>query len=304
MEIVDECYECVLNRARGIIGRSDIPVHNQQKLIANIKSEAKLLTPEESWLERIPKIICPAQLGTLRQLVLEKVGLGDTYKREKELGISIGKHLISLIPTEPPDLRTAIMYSLFGNGIEFDVGGNYNEMDQLKEGQKLQEFIQDGLLIEKVTAIANKIVSDIATGSLVLFFLDNVGEHILDSVLIDCLVRIGYNVEIVVKGKPVLNDFSIGDSTDVFQDIKIWNTGSSDVGLFLSRIPTDLHNRMNQSQLLIIKGMAQFETLSSEILSTSALFLFKAKCNPVAVATESQKDDFVAHYQIKGEAWL
>ena len=174
--------------------------------------------------------------------------------------------------TEIPNMNTGIMYSLFGNSIEFDVGGNYNELNKINEWNKLQLFMLDELLIKKINTITKQITQDLAHGDLILYLLDNVGEHYLDHLLINYLIQKGYEVEIVVKGKSVLNDLSIDDSLDLFQNMKIWNTGNSDVGLFLSRIPDILSHRMRQSQLIIIKGMAQFETLSSERLPATALF--------------------------------
>ncbi|MCE7736748.1 MAG: DUF89 family protein [Candidatus Heimdallarchaeota archaeon] len=304
MKVVDECYECILNRARGILDRSDIPEIDPLEMIENIHSATLLLTEEDTWLEQRPQILCPAQLGTVRQQYLERVGLGKTYEKEKELGNSIGSYLISKLGSETPDMKTAIMYSLFGNGIEFDVGGIYEDLNTINEWNKLQLFMLNDILMEKIGRITNRISETLAPGDLILFLLDNVGEHYLDNLLINYLIQDGYQVEIVVKGSSVLNDISIEDSLEIFQDVKIWNTGNSDVGLFLSRIPAMLHHRMNQSQLLIIKGMAQFETLSSESLPTDALFLFKAKCDPVAQATETINGDFVVHYQPAGEPWL
>lgn len=304
MKVVNECYDCILNRARGILDRSDISETPPPEMIDNIHSATILLTEEDSWLKQKPRVLCPAQLGTVRQQYLERVGLGNTYQEEKELGNSIGKYLLSNLDTVIPDMETGIMYSLFGNGIEFDVGGNYEDLNSINEWNKLQLFMLNDELIEKIRRITNRISEDLNHGDLILFLLDNVGEHYLDSLLINYLIEDGYKVEIVVKGSSVLNDLSIDDSLDIFQDVKIWNTGNSDVGLFLSRIPAMLHHRINQSKLIIIKGMAQFETLSSETLPTDALYLFKAKCDPVAHVTGSANGDFVVHYQSAGKPWL
>ncbi|MFV2016621.1 MAG: hypothetical protein ACC656_14420, partial [Candidatus Heimdallarchaeota archaeon] len=77
VELTDECYECILKRARGILDRSEISDIDSSKMIASIHSATLLLAEEDSWLERKPKIICPAQLGTIRQQYLEGVGLGN-----------------------------------------------------------------------------------------------------------------------------------------------------------------------------------------------------------------------------------
>lgn len=304
MKVVNECYECILKRARGILERSDIPEIDPTEMIDNIHSAILLLTVKDSWLEQKPQVLCPAQLGSVRQQYLERVGLGSTYQKEKELGNAIGKYITSMLDSIIPDMKTGMMYSLFGNGIEFDVGGNYEDLNSINEWNKLQFFMLNDELIEKIRRITNRISEDLNDGDLILFLLDNVGEHYLDSLLINYLIEDGYKVEIVVKGSPVLNDLSIDDSLDIFQDVKVWNTGNSDVGLFLSRIPAMLHHRINQSQLIIIKGMAQFETLSSETLPTDALYLFKAKCDPVADVTGSSNGDFVIHYQSAGKPWL
>jgi uncharacterized protein with ATP-grasp and redox domains len=304
MEIVEECYECIMKRARGIINRGNFHELDNKRKIDQIETENSLIKAKQSWLLTKQSIICPAQLGTNRQKHLEEIGLGNTYKREKSLGKTLGKYLANQIEKNDVELTTAIKAALFGNGIEFDIGGNYVEPSLEKEWMKFTDLLVDKDIDNIIQQIVNKLYQTLEKGDLILYLLDNFGEHYLDLILIKVLVELGYQVEVVVKGQPVLNDICLDDNLDIFANFKVWDTKNSDVGLFLSRIPDNLLNRIKKSKLLVVKGMAQFETLSSEILTSPALYLLKAKCIPVANATKVKLDDYVIHFQNKEEPWM
>ncbi|MHA2029239.1 MAG: ARMT1-like domain-containing protein [Candidatus Kariarchaeaceae archaeon] len=304
MQIVSECYDCILKRAHGILDRENYTQQDRENLIKSIETQNILLKPIDSWLRIKPQIICPAQLGSNRQKYLEELGLGDTYTKEKLLGEKIGKYFLERTKNQNLTLTIAVKYALFGNGIEFDVGGNYTQTTLDGEWEKLQKLLFNKKLEYKIEVAIQQLHKSLRKGDLIIYLLDNVGEHYLDLILIQSLIDLGYKVEIVVKGRPVLNDICLNDDLELFQGIKIWDTNNSDVGLFLSRIPENLLNRFRQANLLIVKGMAQFETLSSEELPTNALFLLKAKCVPVSKATKVNLDDYAIHWQQNISSWL
>lgn len=305
MQLVEECYNCILKRSKGILDRNNIDLELQEKIQKNIRNINNTLIPSDSWLSNESNRICPAQLGSNRQQILEVNQLGDTFQKEKILGNSIGKYFWNTFKNKSMDLDVALLYSLFGNGIEFDVGGDYTtSITKDKMNNELPFFLKNPKLKEDAKKIALNISTSLNKGDLVLFSLDNVGEHYFDALLIQNLLDLDYNVEIIVKGKPVLNDVTVFDIEEFPLDLKIWDTGNSDVGLFLNHISNDLMNRIKQAKILFIKGMAQFETLSSETLPIDAVYMMKVKCDPVAKTVDSQLGNFIIHYQNKNRSWM
>ncbi|OLS25117.1 MAG: hypothetical protein HeimC2_19890 [Candidatus Heimdallarchaeota archaeon LC_2] len=304
MQLVEECYSCILKRTNGILLRKNIDLKLQNQIMNKIAKTNESLNASNGWLNNKINRICPAQLGTNRQKILELNNLGNTYQKEKNIGHELGSYFWKVFKNKKMNLEEKLIISLFGNGIEFDVGGNYTEITQDKMIKELHTLFQDTKLQKTAKETALKISTKVNQGDLVLFLLDNVGENYLDALLIQALLDSGIDVEAVVKGGPILNDVTRSDMQDFPIDVQLWDTGNSDVGLFLNRIPEQLLNRINEAKLLIIKGMAQFETLSSEILPTDAIYLMKVKCNPVAEAVNSELGRYIIHYQTKDYSWL
>lgn len=281
MRLASECYQCILTRSEKIIERAGLTgelVNDiQLEVERGIRSETT-----ESWTDGG---ICPAQLGSIRQRILETHQLGATYHQEKILGEKLGRKLY--LKYDGCGFERSLELSLLGNGIEFDVGGKYmdisNELESLLP--KIARTNELGKIVSKIKKISP---------GKVIFLFDNVGEHLIDAHLIKNLIAIGWEVEGVVKGASVLNDVTIADVKEYPVDIEFHHSNSSNVGLFLSQIPDDLKQIIMEADLIIIKGMAQFETLSREILVPPSLFLFRAKCDPVAQAIGIKKGDFFA----------
>jgi hypothetical protein len=59
------------------------------------------------------------------------------------------------------------------------------------------------------------------------------------------------------------------------------------------RIGDKLHSEMKSADLIISKGMANFEALSNESYCP-ILYIMRAKCRPVAEAIGARKNDNVA----------
>jgi uncharacterized protein with ATP-grasp and redox domains len=58
--------------------------------------------------------------------------------------------------------------------------------------------------------------------------------------------------------------------------------GGSEIGVPLDRIPTDLAEAIARADLVIAKGMANYESLSEYGDLPPVAFLLAAKCRPIA----------------------
>ena len=279
MKIRQQCPDCVLKRTRGILDRGNL--ENPDAIFLEVKQSIEYLidNQDQSW---IPGEISPAQLGTKRQEIFNKYGLGDVYQREKIMGKEIGLEFYNRYKDTDQSLINALLIAVAGNSIEFDVGGVFKDRETIAQETltSIDKITKDGNYITEARK-AVEFINSFERGEM-LYLLDNVGEHYFDLLLINQLIRCGWRVVLVVKGKPVLNDVTREDLVDFPLDIEILDTGNQDVGLFLSRVSSELRDRIFNADFLMLKGMANFETLSRSILKTPSLYLLKAKCDPVA----------------------
>ena len=91
-----------------------------------------------------------------------------------------------------------------------------------------------------------------------------------------------------MKGGPSLNDLTRAEieSENLEQEFKnIADTGTDGVGIDWDYVSTDFKDLYRSADLIISKGMANFETLYTnpvKELSTDIFFLLKTKCGPVS----------------------
>jgi len=297
VKLDDECTNCILKRADRILQRNQHP--DPSKILDLIELKFKNLNNQQFW---ISNYLCPAQLGTIRNQVLADNNIIDLYTEERKLGMKLGKTLFERY-FDRVSLNDAIMLALLGNGIEFDIAGNEKGIIQITNEieNDISKLHQDIYFQNTIKQVSNWISQ--LEGTKVTYLLDNVGEHFLDALLMHELIKKGWKIDVIVKGSEVLNDVTNKEMEEFPLEITIHKTNNNDVGLFLSRISPKLFNLIQSAELLIIKGMAMFESLSPVTLSPPTLFLLKAKCLPVANITGVELNDYVIHYQ-ENTSWL
>lgn len=127
----------------------------------------------------------------------------------------------------------------------------------------------------------------------VLFLTDNAGEIVLDRILIEELLARGHRVTVAVRGSPTLNDATTDDARAVGLEgiARIITTGSDVPGVFLPSCSGEFQERFWGADLILAKGMGNFEGLSQE--RAPLFFLLQAKCAPVARETGVDIGDLV-----------
>jgi len=118
----------------------------------------------------------------------------------------------------------------------------------------------------------------------VAYLLDNCGESILDKLLIAELRSWGLKVYAVVKGGAYQNDVTVSDALRVGLDevAELVSTESDFSSLIPGTYSERVEEALRESDLVVAKGMAHYETLSELELDRPVAFLLRAKCEPVA----------------------
>ncbi len=118
-----------------------------------------------------------------------------------------------------------------------------------------------------------------------MYVFDNCGESQLDRILIRELRKNGKYVIGVVRGKPILNDVTKDDveRSGLAMDLdEIYDTGKFYVGIDWENAPEETKNAVASADLIIMKGMANYESVSDLTIPVPVIHILRAKCVPVA----------------------
>jgi uncharacterized protein with ATP-grasp and redox domains len=127
----------------------------------------------------------------------------------------------------------------------------------------------------------------------VLFLLDNAGEIGFDSLLIGELKAMGLRVTLVVKEDPFFEDATKRDAS-LFGLDKLADRILTTRGVFLpgESTPT-LEDAYRQSDLVIAKGVFNFEALYGEDLEKQVIYMLKIKCGPLSQENNVDIGNFI-----------
>jgi uncharacterized protein with ATP-grasp and redox domains len=138
-------------------------------------------------------------------------------------------------------------------------------------------------------------------GRRILWLFDNAGEAIYDTVLISVLRDMGNIVIGVVKEEPGFqNDLTIEDAKyahlEDYLD-KLVTTGYSGSSIHLDKISKEFIELLKSIDLIIAKGMAHYEYISTIDLGKPVAFLLIPKCDVVALALNTTRGYYVAYFR-------
>jgi len=243
----------------------------------------------------------PSVLGAERgRLIARITGCTDPYKERKvlenqgALEILPGLEKILAETPDPEKLRTAAKIACLGNVIDYDVPGNNADLSDALKFLEVPLYIDD---TDKLKALIKK-------GTNLLFLTDNAGEVALDTLLVKELRRLGAHVTVAVKdGPPSLNDALMEDALMVGMDKaadKLITTGAKAIGVRLDESPQWFIDIYNGADVIVAKGMANWETMTETPAPASTIYLYRTKCEPVAKAVGAPEGESIAFLVEKG----
>ncbi len=294
MKCASPCLKCLLSRAYQSLC---LATNDAKRRREAMEAVTELIGKEFS------KQAVPAVIGNKRERLIQKItGCKDYYSELKKRS---NLEALKVLPTTEKYLeeegnlkekfRRACLISIAGNVIEFGVLGH----DFTLEEPALEEFIETQKMgLDRLDEAYDFIKKEVKN---ILFLTDNAGEIVLDILLVKTLKEInpGVNVVVGVKSGPIMNDATMEDAkVSGMLEIadEVIETGSSSIGLNLEECSEEFIEKYYKSELIVAKGMGHYETMTEFIdeLSCSVLFLFKAKCEPVAKHVGVEKGKGVA----------
>lgn len=277
-----ECVPCLLGRVL-----FEVELCDPRKSRAAMRDALKVLK------EGFEPGANSAEVATrVHHRAYQVAGCADPYLELKVRSQEVARELLPraqcLVESSPDRLRAAALAAIAGNVMDFGIAGLSDPTALLRE---FDAIVRQGLDVDDL-ARTRELLSG---AERVVYLLDNCGEDVLDVLLVREIKALGPTVVGVVKGEPILTDVTLDDArrsgTDREFD-EVLTTGMFAVGVNERLLGDRLRKEMEGADLIISKGMANFESLSESNLRPIA-YLMKAKCRPVAEAVGARKGDNV-----------
>lgn len=258
-----QCISCLLNKHLNNLQKTEY-MQGILKIIGN----ADISTSAPEIVEQINEF--KASFG-------ETADFTETKRYFNRLMLSLEKEIEVQIEDAKNPLKTAAKYAMAGNFIDFGA------MDNISE-EKLKDTLDNAQSICINEDEFKKFESEISTAQSIVYLIDNCGEIVLDKLLIKQILRLnsGVKIDVIVRGKPVLNDCTIDDAKQVGLDelVSVTGNGTAVPGTVLNRISTGAKSLMDNADLIISKGQGNFETLHH--CGKNIYYLFLCKCKMFA----------------------
>ncbi len=264
-----ECIPCLVNQGLNAVRKLRLEPEKEKEIALAI---VKYL----SQFDRIDK--SPAYYAYfVQELVKRYTGCEDPFYEIKRLSNSVAMEVVKSLGDV--DLERAVFLSGAGNAMDFAIRDN---IDINKLSEELLSMERGKFEIEKFTERIGKAES-------VLLIGDNAGEIVFDRLLAEVLNDMDREVFYAVKSGPILNDVLMEDALEVGMDkvCKVVQAGSSKVGTHLEECSEEFLKLFYSVDVVVSKGQANFETLSS--VDRDVFFLLTVKCIPVQRETSSEK---------------
>ena len=259
-----DCYPCFMRQALSAARRAGASDDQQRQIL--------LKTMEQ--LQNLPADATPPQMAHQIHLMIKQLTkISDPYRQAKEeatqQALAMYPRLKEIVRNATDPLETAVRLAIAGNIIDLGVAESYDLKATVERVLKQPFAIND---------LASLRLS-LANSSAILYLADNAGETVFDRVLIETLKL---PVTYVVKGGPIINDAIREDAiaAGIDQVAEIIDNGTDAVGTLIDDCSSSFRKRYEQAELIISKGQANYESLSTS--SAPLFFLLQAKCNIIA----------------------
>ncbi len=273
-----QCIPCLVNQGLNAVKKLGLGEEKEKEIA--IKA-IKFL----SSFERIDK--SPAYYAYFVQRIVKEVaGTEDPFKDQKKMAnkkaLEVLPALEKMLSRAEDPLSFALKVSAAGNSVDFAVKGEVKLEEVLK-------LLNEDFAVWDYEAFRNRLEDS----KKVLIIGDNAGEIVLDKILVKVLKGRGLEVTYAVKGGPILNDATMEDAIEVGMTklCRVIENGSDKVGTWLEDCSKEFKEVFYSSDVVISKGQANFETLSSA--EREIFFLLVAKCEPIGKETGSKKGSLV-----------
>lgn len=214
----------------------------------------------------------------------------DPYERLKrrsnEIALELYPSAERFVRRSENPLRDAFLCAVVGNVLDFGIVTGFDEPETLRK--EFKNLLAEGLGHDDTPRIKRIL----GNAERVVYLGDNCGEIVMDRLALRELKEFDIDLTLVVKEKAILSDATVKDIESLgMEDIvdRVVAAPGFAVGIDLDSIRGPFGKLLEEADLIIAKGMGNFESLSETDLGPIA-YLLRTKCQPVAEAMGLRKD--------------
>ncbi|NLL94257.1 MAG: DUF89 family protein [Thermoplasmatales archaeon] len=273
MDINAECAHCLLER-----------VLFQARLAGNGREFESVAAAIGALRDGFRKGRVSAAVSTeVHKAAYAAMGVRDPYRDLKVRSDAVAGEFVSeaeraIAESDDPFYEAALM-AVIGNVMDF---GSGIAIDRPEEFRGEFEALRSQGIGSDDTGLFKEAVSGAGR---VLYFFDNCGESVFDRLLIDQIRSMGPKVVGVVRGEPILNDVTVEDAKRIglLDSLDgLVTTGQFAIGADIAAAGDDLREELSKADLVVAKGMANYESFTGQDLGVPTVYLLRSKCAPVA----------------------
>lgn len=261
----------------------------------NEEETTKIMVELTKYMSRVLKVdLNVTRLATMIYRKLKELTIDDPYFYIRERALAKFSEIRDLCFKIIKDLegyrrfKEIVKLSLVGNSFDYGVAEfRPPTLDSIESLIVLTDIRRDHTLqLYEAVKAAN-----------VVYLLDNVEELPFDYVMLSELKRLNCRVVTIAKSGTFQNDTTIDDAIYVgLHKVvdRLIGSGTDGSSVFLDEVSEEVKKSLEESNVIIAKGMAHYEYLSETPLRAKTFFLLRAKCGAVAKELGVRLGDYVA----------
>ncbi len=281
MKVHPECAQCLLRR---ILYETELGGATMEQQYAAMKLAIDALHKDFS------PDICSAEIATgVHKGVYELLGkdpYADAKAKSNEIALQLLPKARKMVENSDDPFRTAVLCSIIGNVLDFGIRNDFANADVLLD--KFDSLCEQGLGHDDTADMK----AMLGPGKKVAYLTDNCGEIVFDRLLLERLRAMGVEITLIVRGEAILTDATMEDVEELgMRQLvdRVMTTERFAVGIPFWDMPEELDEALRSADLIIAKGMANYETLTETDYGPVA-YLLRTKCRPVASSMGLKKD--------------
>jgi uncharacterized protein with ATP-grasp and redox domains len=280
---IPQCIDCLQSLAKNTIL---LAADNKPGLVEKSERAARQILADA----KVHPISSPEIANRIIREVRRLTGVADPYIEFKAREMEQARKLFSQLKANVgKTLRSRVSLAALGNNLDFFISPERALAAIPQQFFNEISFFRDD--IDKLEASLRK------TPGTVLYLTDNAGEIYFDGPLYETIRDGSRKTILVVKGGPSLNDLTRAELKaagleKIFDPVM--DTGTDGAGIDWENVSRDFLDLIASADLIISKGMANFETLYARDMVAPVFFLFKVKCEPIQNYIQAPANSFLA----------
>ena len=283
LQPIPQCADCLMSLAKDVV---TLAASENSGLVGKAEQIARNILEDAGNNESSSPQIANQILREIKQIT----GIDDPYEnfktREMAQARKIFSHIEDLVAA---GLRSRATLAALGNSLDFFK----NPAEALAD---IPDLFQNGIsfYFDHIDPLQ---VYLSARPKIVVYLTDNAGEIYFDIPLYEYLKRHCERIYLVVKGGPSFNDLTrveLQSQKLIGRFDIVTDTGTDGAGIDWDNVSGEFLNLLASADLVISKGMANFETLYPRRISAPSFYLFKVKCKPIQNYIQAPADSYLA----------